>query len=105
MNKPPVAPTIGRTVIVTVADHSGKLVQRPGIIVRTWPDGSGGVANYVNVQVFMDGDGTPKVNDGLNNVLWKTSVQYDPEQKLPLSWSWPMITAGPNGPLVPAQQR
>ena len=88
-----------------IRTDGGQLVQRPAMIVRTWPDGDGGVSKLVNVQVYTDGDGTKDVNDGLNNVLWKTSVSYDPDQDTELTWSWPMITAGPNGPLVPAQQR
>jgi hypothetical protein len=81
------APAIGRIVHVVLPDQHSVPVKRPAIIVRTWPDGNGGVASYVNVQVFTDSDGVG--NDGLPPVIWKTSVRYDAAGVIPLTWHWP----------------
>mgnify|MGYP001566341483 CR=1 FL=1 len=80
-------PSIGRIVHVCTTTKAGDIVLRPAIIVRVWPDGSGGVASYVNVQIFMDGDGSDS-NDGIGT-QWKSSATYDPDLKNPLTWCWP----------------
>lgn len=82
-------PSIGRIIHAVVreqrpAPQVGKLITRPAIIVRTWGD----EATYVNAQVFCDSDGGIS-NDGLPNVLWKTSLIYDSTGQLENSWHWP----------------
>lgn len=85
----PNTPAIGRIVHAVITDKRGNQVTRPAIIVRTWPDQDGGTASYVNAQVFCDSDGATNYNDGLPNVVWKTSLTFDPTGKLPTSWHWP----------------
>lgn len=75
-------PSLGRMVHYVLKDgcpNAGD--HRPAIIVRVWPD-------TVNLQVFFDGDGTPHLNDGQLNTLWKCSVPYSAEPK-PGTWHWP----------------
>lgn len=80
-DKTPVAPkqvpTKNRIVDFFVEDRAnpGMVVSRPGIIVAVHSD------TCVNLQVFTDGE-----NDGLNNVVHKTSVD---EGTLAGQWMWP----------------
>lgn len=88
MNTPP---TIGRIVLATIRDAKDALVVRPAIIVRVWGEAP---TAAVNVQVFCDGDGG-HANDGLHNVVWKTSLGFAEEPGvLALTWSWPPRLSG-----------
>lgn len=84
----PQFPTIGRIVHATILDAKGDLVVRPAIIVRVWGEAP---TAAVNAQVFCDGDApASQSNDGLPNVLWKTSLMFSEESgTLAGSWSWP----------------
>lgn len=88
------APSIGRIVLVVIEDDGGHIVTRPAVIVRTFeieaigPDGPRkGMADYVNLCVFTDGQ-----NDGISPKgschQWMTSVPYSLEQR-PRTWHWP----------------
>lgn len=78
-------PTIGRVVNAVIRNAHGELVTRPAIVVRPW----GSTPNAaLNAQVFCDGDGS-KANDGLPNVVWKTSLTHDPSGQAESSWHWP----------------
>lgn len=75
-------PSLGRMVHYVIPDGCANAGDhRPAIIVRVWPD-------TVNLQVFFDGDGTPHLNDGQLNTLWKLSVPYSAEPKAG-TWHWP----------------
>lgn len=60
---------------------------RPAIVVRNWNDELiDGDPGTLQLQVFTDGDGS-EWNDGLPNVVWRTSVTYDPK-RAPGTWHW-----------------
>lgn len=82
MNTP--VPTTGRIVNAVIKNARGELITRPAIIVRTWGEQS----FSVQAQVFTDGNGDPATNDGLPNVVWKSSLQYC-ETPIENSWHWP----------------
>lgn len=50
---------------------------RPAIIVRVWetPENPATRDSHVQLQVFTDG-----MNDGLDNVVWRTSIHQDHEK-------------------------
>lgn len=78
-------PTVGRIVNAVIKSKLGELVTRPAIVVRPW----GSTPNAaLNAQVFCDGDGGI-ANDGLPNVVWKTSLTFDPTGAKESSWHWP----------------
>jgi len=77
----PQKPSLGRVVHYVLPDGNNAGDHRPAIIVRVWPD-------TVNLQVFYDGDGTPHMNDGQLNTLWKLSVPFSAEPK-PGTYHWP----------------
>ena len=82
-------PGICRIVVAVIKDSSGRLVERPAIIVRTWSSEEKGVpSSSIQAQVFCDGDGGPS-NDGLPNLLWKSSLEYDETGRRENSWHWP----------------
>ena len=85
---PPQIPTIGRIVLATIRDQRKQLIVRPAMIVRVWGESP---TAAVNVQVFCD-SAAPESdhNDGLPNVIWKTSLTHAPEPGvMESSWSWP----------------
>jgi hypothetical protein len=86
MNNP--VPTVGRIVHATIRNAQGALVVRPAIIVQVW--GQSPTA-AINVQVFCDSSTSePAYNDGLPNVVWKTSLTHAAEPGvMESSWSWP----------------
>jgi hypothetical protein len=64
-------PSVGRIVHYTFKNMQQEVVTRPAIIVRVWGEGDEVTElTAVQLQVFTDGQ-----NDGLDNVIWKTSVQ------------------------------
>lgn len=70
------SPYIGAQVLYYMP-RSGE--PRPAFIVRVWEGES-----YVNLQVLTD-----QRNDSLmDNVMWKTSVQYS-DAREPDTWAWP----------------
>lgn len=71
-------------------------VHRPAIIVHVWNGDWSGKA-LVQLQVFMDGDGGA-YNDCAPNVVWRTSVVQDEEEKKPGTWHFPEYV-GPSGEL------
>lgn len=75
-------PSIGRIVhyVLPAGQH------RPAIIVHVWSPGH--FMGTSQLQVFCDGDGGA-YNDGLPNVVWRTSVVHDEETKAPGTWHWP----------------
>lgn len=69
---------------------------RPAIVIHNWsgqvavdPE-TGQTVHYdpgtVQLQVFTDGDGG-RYNDGLPNVVWKTSIAYSPDKRVG-TWHW-----------------
>lgn len=86
MNNP--VPTVGRIVHATIKNAKGKLVVRPAIIVQVWGESP---TAAINVQVFCDSSASePAYNDGLPNVVWKTSLTHAAEPGvMESSWSWP----------------
>lgn len=93
--KPTPRPMLGRIVQVCLENGAGETVIRPAVIVRTWPGlVEGEIASYVNVQAFMDCDGTSKCNDQSPSLLWKTSVTYNPDLSHPLTWRYPVEVSG-----------
>lgn len=61
---------------------------RPAIVVEDWPQVEAyREDNRVNLQVFTDSsnDGT----QGMNGLLWRTSVPQDEDGKAPGTWHWP----------------
>lgn len=83
--------SVGRIVHFVLVDKSGATQHRPAIVVRVWPEQPGGPyeaeaeagKHVVQLQVFTDGG-----NDGNENVLWMTSVHFDPSGA-PGTWHWP----------------
>lgn len=72
--------TIGRIVHYVLAEGRNPGEHRPAFVVKTWgdtPDSS------VQLQVFTDAG-----NDGLDPVLWATSVHHS-ETPEPRTWHWP----------------
>lgn len=87
-------PTLGRIVLCVIGGPQGETVTRPGIVVG-WneEDAEGGIiAGSINCQVFADGDGRPRLNDGLPNVMWKSNLIHDAEGKQLNTWHWPART-------------
>lgn len=90
--------TVG-DIVGYVLDEGNDLAEgevRPAIVIHNW---HGGIAinnetrevmqmdeGCLQLQVFCDGDGGEH-NDGLPNVMWKTSVNYS-EDKEPGTWHW-----------------
>lgn len=77
--------TEGRIVHYVLPDgrHAGE--HRPAIVVKVWPG-----AGSIQLQVFTDGGDTPPLsNDGLPQVMWKTSVVHNEAEKRPGTWHWP----------------
>lgn len=75
-------PTIGRIVHYVLETPEDEVHERPAIIVHVWSP------QCVQLQVFTDGDGG-KYNDHLPNVVWRTSVIYEPVVKASGTWHWP----------------
>lgn len=82
--------------VLNEGNDYGRDEVRPAIVIFNW---NGGIAinnetkevmqmdeGCLQLQVFTDGDGGG-LNDGLPNVIWKTSVNYD-EDKSPGTWHW-----------------
>jgi hypothetical protein len=74
-----IIPSIGRTVhfVLPSGEH------RPAVIVRVF-DPSPSENSRVNLQVFTDA-----TNDGLDSIVWRTSVAQDAEQMKPSTWHFP----------------
>jgi hypothetical protein len=68
--------TEGRIVHYVMPDNQ----HRPAIVVRVWDVSY--CEGYVNLQVFTD-----RLNDGCENVEWKTSICYS-ENKEENTWHW-----------------
>ena len=90
-SSPPATPTVGRIVHYALDLGGARPADtRPAIIVRVWSD------TCVQLQVFTDGandhlraDGGPAAADEpAANVVWRSSVAYDPDGK-PGTWRWP----------------
>lgn len=83
-------PAIGRIIIAVIQLPGTRgRVERPGIIVRTWPDEmTEEVSTAVQAQIFMDADGTES-NDGTPPCLWRSSLPYDEKGEMADSWHWP----------------
>ena len=98
-------PSVGQIVHYHFA-RSATVVTRPAVIVRVWPESSGG-PDMVNLQVFFDGS-----NDGINagDMGWRTSVHYgeppaDGNGISSPTWSWPphVPSAAPKTPMPSAR--
>lgn len=71
-------PSIGRTVHFVLDSGPNKGEDRPAVIVRVWTD------ELVNLQVITDGP-----NDGLDAIVWKTSIQFSEDTSKTPTWHWP----------------
>ena len=78
-------PSIGR-IVHYVLEHGGEIHHRPAIIVHVWSPGH--FMGTSQLQVFTDGDGGA-YNDGLPNVVWRTSVVQDEAEKKAGTWHFP----------------
>lgn len=63
--------------VLAEGDFQGEI--RPGIVVHVWSP------ETVQLQVFTDGDGSNS-NDGLDNVIWKTSVSFNKDTSVRGTW-------------------
>lgn len=70
----------GRIVHYVLDEGPGAGQHRPAIVVRNWSDDGAGC---VQLQVFTD-----SYNDGLENVVWRSSALYNREGA-PGTWHWP----------------
>jgi hypothetical protein len=77
-------PSVGRIVHYVLRNDDRNAGQhRPAIITRVW-DPVPHAGSAVQLQVFTDGS-----NDGLENVVWRTSVMQDATGEHGGSWHWP----------------
>lgn len=93
-------PSIGRIVHYVLEGGPKAGEHRPAIIVKVWEDPPR-PTSACQLQVFMDGDGTPSMNDGAPNVVWLTSRLQGTG---PGTWHWPEYVA-PNFAVPPAGER
>lgn len=83
-------PSIGRIVHYVLSAHDiNKGEHRPAIIVKIF-DETPTEQSSVNLQVFTDAS-----NDGMANVVWRTSVSQDPTGKALGSWHAPEVVPAP----------
>lgn len=82
---------IGRIIHAVIADVRGELVTRPAIITRTW----GAQTTTVQATVFPDA-----TNDGLGEVVGKSSLEFDDTGLAKDSWHWPVRELPPLPPMV-----
>jgi hypothetical protein len=80
-SSPPIVPSVGMTVhyILAQTDQGAGNV-RPAIVVSI-ADQIPNTNSLVNLQVFTDG-----INDGLDNVEWRTGVSQDATASAQGSW-------------------
>ena len=87
MDNGPRLARVGEVVGYVLEDGKGEGEVRPAIVVHNW-DGEliEGYPGTLQLQVFTDGDGG-EYNDGLPNVVWRTSVMFS-EEKMAGTWHW-----------------
>ena len=76
-------PSLGRIVHYVLESGPGAGDHRPAIIVRVWSE------TTVNLQVITDSGPDANSNDQKPQVMWKTSISQDEENKMGHTWHWP----------------
>ena len=81
-------PSVGRVVHYILNEGRNMGQHRPALIVNVWadPPESATPQTACQLQVFTDSGEDKAFNDGLPQVLWKTSVL---QGTAPGTWPWP----------------
>lgn len=83
-----VSPTVGRIVHYVLPEGKSQGEHRPAIVVHVWSH-SHEYGGSVQLQVFTDSGEDRAYNDGLPQVMWATSVKFDPTAGDLGTWHWP----------------